>query len=205
MSAPKSKQEIEAFWSQRYAAQQTGWDIGYPSTPIKEYLDQLEDKNLQVLIPGAGNAYEAEYAFQQGFKNVHVLDIAPQPLESFAQRLPSFPKDQLIQDNFFNHEGHYDLILEQTFFCTFQPTAANRKAYAQKMHQLLQPQGKLVGLWFTFPIRPGQESPPFGGSIAAYKTYFSDLFEIKTFEPAYNSIQPRLGNEAFAILEKRTK
>lgn len=202
MSNPQTKQQIEAFWSQRYAAEQTGWDIGYPSTPIKEYLDQLSDKTLSILIPGAGNAYEAEYAFRQGFHNVYVLDIAPQPLESLAKRLPDFPKDQLIQDDFFNHQGHYNLILEQTFFCTFAPTKANRQAYAQKMYQLLKPGGKLVGLWFTFPIRPEQSSPPYGGSIAEYRTYFEPLFELETFEPAYNSIKPRLGNEAFALMQR---
>jgi len=63
------------YWSKRYEENQTGWDIGYPSTPIKTYVDQLENKDLKILIPGAGNAYEAEYLWQQGFKNVHVLDI----------------------------------------------------------------------------------------------------------------------------------
>ena len=32
------------YWSQRYKDAQTGWDIGSPSTPIKEYIDQLTDK-----------------------------------------------------------------------------------------------------------------------------------------------------------------
>lgn len=202
MSALKSKEEMEAFWSQRYAAKQTGWDIGYPSTPIKTYLDQLTDHSLRILLPGAGNAYEAEYAYLKGFKNTYVLDIARQPLEHFAKRLPDFPKDQLIQDDFFNDQGSYDLILEQTFFCTLPPSPANRQAYAQKVHQLLKPGGKLVGLWFTFPVRSEQTSPPYGGSITEYRTYFDGLFEIQTFELAHNSIKPRLGNEAFAILKK---
>ena len=55
------------FWTQRYEQNQTGWDIGEISRPLKEYIDQLEDKNLKILIPGAGNAYEAEYLFKQGF------------------------------------------------------------------------------------------------------------------------------------------
>ncbi|GAB5550580.1 MAG: methyltransferase domain-containing protein [Saprospiraceae bacterium] len=202
MSNPRTKQEKEAFWSQRYLAKQTGWDIGYPSPPIKEYLNQLSDKTIRILIPGAGNAYEAEYAFRQGFQNVYVLDIAPQPLESLAKRLPDFPKDHLLHEDFFSHQGTYDLILEQTFFCTFSPTKANRLAYAQKMHQLLEPNGKLVGLWFTFPVRPGQSGPPYGGSVLEYQDYFTDFFEIQTFETANNSIKPRLGNEAFAIMKK---
>ncbi|MDX1544111.1 MAG: SAM-dependent methyltransferase, partial [Christiangramia sp.] len=45
------------FWSTRYRDNRTGWDIGYISTPLKEYIDQLEDKELKILIPGAGNSY----------------------------------------------------------------------------------------------------------------------------------------------------
>jgi len=63
-----------------------GWDIGYPSTPIKEYADQLTDKSIQILIPGAGNAYEAEYLWKQGFSNVHILDISEIPLKEFKKR-----------------------------------------------------------------------------------------------------------------------
>ena len=56
-------------WNQRYISNNTGWDIGYVSTPIKEYIDQITNKNIKILIPGCGNAHEAEYLFKNGFKN----------------------------------------------------------------------------------------------------------------------------------------
>ncbi|MEZ4690214.1 MAG: hypothetical protein R3A12_08525 [Ignavibacteria bacterium] len=34
----------ENFWSERYSTQQTGWDVGMPSRPIREYTDGLENK-----------------------------------------------------------------------------------------------------------------------------------------------------------------
>lgn len=193
----------QAFWTNRYQDGRTSWDIGYPSTPIKEYIDQLTDKSIRVLIPGAGNAHEAAYLFQQGFRSTFVLDIVSAPLAAFADKHPQFPASQLLHANFFTHQGQYDLILEQTFFCSFPPSRKNRQAYAQKMHDLLVPGGKLVGLWFTFPLDYGQEGPPYGGSITEYRDYFSPLFDIQVFEEAYNSIKPRRGNEAFAILQKR--
>ena len=52
----KNKEE-QKYWSNRYEEDRTGWDIGYPSTPLKEYIDQLTDKTISILIPGAGNAY----------------------------------------------------------------------------------------------------------------------------------------------------
>ena len=48
--------EEQSYWTKRYQEESTGWDIGYPSTPLKEYIDQLEDKSISILIPGAGNA-----------------------------------------------------------------------------------------------------------------------------------------------------
>jgi thiopurine S-methyltransferase len=190
------------FWSQRYDENRTGWDIGYPSPPITDYLDQVADKSLRILIPGAGNAYEAEYAWKLGFTNVHVLDVAEQPLKAFAERVPDFPKDQLIQGDFFEHIGQYDLILEQTFFCSFPPLPETRSAYAEKMHALLAPEGKLVGLWFDIPLTGDLVKRPFGGSKAEYLGYFAPFFEVESFATATNSIKPRRGNELFGIFQK---
>ncbi len=203
MLASNHSKTTKAYWEQRYAAANTGWDIGNPSTPLKTYIDQLEYKNLKILIPGAGNAYEAEYLFFKGFTNVHVLDIAKAPLEAFKKRLPNFPTAHSIQGNFFKHEGAYDLILEQTFFCAFPPTEANRKQYASHMHKLLKPNGKLVGLWFDIPLTGDMEKRPFGGTSKEYLNYFKPYFSVKTFEKCYNSIPPRLGHELFGIFKKR--
>ena len=32
------------FWEQKYENNKTGWDIGFISTPIKEYINQLKNK-----------------------------------------------------------------------------------------------------------------------------------------------------------------
>ena len=200
----KNTQQETDFWTLRYQENRTGWDIGYPSTPIKAYFDQIADKSLKILIPGAGNAYEAEYLFQSGFKNVHILDIAKPPLEIFKSRVPSFPTNQAILGNFFEYQPHvlYDIIVEQIFFCSFPPLPNNRKLYAKTMHQLLAPKGKLVGLWFNFPLKGDLVKRPFGGSKEEYLTYFQPYFNVKTFESCHNSIPPRSGNELFGIFEK---
>ena len=106
----------EKFWTERYREGTTGWNIGYPSAPIVEYIDQLKDRSIRVLIPGAGNAYEAEYMHQKGFRHVHVLDISRLPLENLARRFPDFPAEHLIHADFFQHKGKYDLILTEGVF-----------------------------------------------------------------------------------------
>ncbi len=65
----------EKFWDSRYQSENTGWDIGQISTPLKAYFDQLDNKKLKILIPGGGNSYEAEYLFEKGFKNVYVVAV----------------------------------------------------------------------------------------------------------------------------------
>jgi len=188
----------QAFWSSKYQEGQTGWDMGEVSPPIKAYIDQLKYKDISILIPGAGNAYEAAYLFEQGFTDVTVLDLAKEPLDNFKKRMPDFPMEKLIQQDFFNHEGQYDLILEQTFFCALDPSL--RMNYINKMKSLLKLNGKLSGLLFDF--RLSEEGPPFGGDADAYSLAFQEQFYLKTLSPCYNSIKPRAGKELFIIFEK---
>ena len=104
-------------WNQRYLEDNTGWDLSFISTPLKDYFDQLTNKDLRILIPGCGNSYEAEYLFNNGFKNVYVLDFSEKALDNFLQRVVNFPSANIICQNFFDFVGNYDLIIEQTFFC----------------------------------------------------------------------------------------
>ena len=189
----------ESYWTAKYTAGEMGWDMGSVSPPIKKYADQLEDKTISILIPGAGNSYEAEYLHQAGFANIDVLDISPAPLENLSKRAPGIPESSLIHSDFFQWEMKYDLILEQTFFCALDPSL--RSSYAKKMHELLNPGGKLVGVLFDFPLT--EAGPPFGGSRDAYVETFESWFEIKVLEPCHNSIKPRSGRELFLIFEKK--
>jgi len=185
------------FWSDRYQTLNTGWDLGTISPPIKEYIDQLEDKSIRILIPGCGNAHEAEYLYELGFTNVHVLDFVKEPLADFKNRVKDFPEAHLHQDDFFEHVGQYDLILEQTLFCAIDPSL--RQDYVATVNRLLTPKGKLVGLLFNRLFEGG---PPFGGNLNEYQTQFSKVFKCVKMGSCYNSIEPRLGSELFIQIQK---
>lgn len=187
------------YWNKRYLDEDTGWDIGNVSTPLKVYFDQIENKNLKILIPGAGNSYEAEYLFNNGFNNVFVLDFSPIAIANFKQRIPGFPEHHIICENFFEHQGIYDLIIEQTFFCAIDPE--QRKSYVNKTHELLEDSGKIVGLLFDDQLN--NSKPPFGGCKEEYKKLFEPYFSIDIMERAYNSISPRSGRELFIKLIKK--
>lgn len=183
---------LQSFWENRYEIADTGWNIGNVSTPIKEYLDQLENKDLEILIPGCGFGYEAIYAHKLGFRNVYVLDFVEEPLKMLRTNCPDFPEDHILQEDFFSHGQQYDLVIEQTLFCAIDPK--DREKYAQTIKKLLKPNGKLVGLLFN---RDFESGPPFGGSEAEYRALFSKYFENVSLEPCYNSISKRQGTELF--------
>tara|TARA_R110000787_G_scaffold6697_10_gene23302 strand:- start:6418 stop:7008 length:591 start_codon:yes stop_codon:yes gene_type:complete len=188
----------EEFWDQKYKNNKTGWDLGEISPPLKEYFDQLINKDQKILIPGGGNSYEAEYLHHLGFINVFVVDLSKAPLENIQKRVPTFPSEHLVQKDFFDLEMKFDLIIEQTFFCAIDPKL--RQEYVIKAHQLLEDSGKIVGLLFDAPLNT--EHPPFGGSKEEYIVYFTPYFEISLLEKSYNSVENRLGRELFFKVKK---
>ncbi|MFT5778950.1 MAG: hypothetical protein ACI837_001907 [Crocinitomicaceae bacterium] len=183
------------FWNDRYQTNEIGWDMGEISPPLKAYIDQLANKDLKILIPGAGNSYEAAYLFKNGFTAVHILDFAEKPMLDFLKRNPEFPLENVHVGDFFEHEGSYDLILEQTLFCALDPSL--RRSYAIKVAELLLPKGKLVGLLFNKLFDSG---PPFGGTKEEYLNYFVPDFESVEMNECYNSYPPRQGSELFIQL-----
>lgn len=186
----------QEYWNKRYLQHQTGWDIGTVSTPLKEYIDQLSDKQISILIPGGGNSYEALYLLEKGFTDVTVIDLAPAVTEKLKHQTKSYqPHIKILTGDFFELNGQYDLILEQTFFCAIDQ--ALRGNYVTKMSELLKPQGKLVGVLFNRSFEGG---PPFGGSEAEYRALFASTFHQIRMEPCYNSISPRSGSELFVVL-----
>jgi SAM-dependent methyltransferase len=187
------------YWDQRYQEQQTGWDIGYASPPLTSYVDQLPSKNMRILVPGCGNGYEVEYLLQQGFTDVTVIDIAPSLTAALAEKLKQWAGKELkiITGDFFELDGQFDLVLEQTFFCALHP--ALRPEYVRKMHALLADKGKLAGVLFNRDFTGG---PPFGGSKEEYEGLFRPYFNIIHMDACYNSIPPRAGTELFITLQK---
>lgn len=188
----------EEYWNSRYTGHNTPWDIGHASPPLTAFLQGMNNRQQQMLLPGAGNAHEADWLHNNGFENLHVLDIARQPLQNLKSRLPDFPEAHLHHQDFFEHQGQYDLIIEQTFFCALPP--ALRDNYVRKMHHLLKPGGQLFGVLFDFPL--SEKGPPFGGSREEYRQRFGRYFKIHKLESCYNSIKPRMGNEVFFRMVK---
>jgi len=180
------------FWDNRYLNNETGWDMNQASPPLKAYIDGLENKDLKILIPGCGNAYEAQYLLDQGFKNVTLIDFS----RIVTNRLKEKYKDKpitIVNENFFSDKGKYDLILEQTFFCALDPSL--REKYVEKCFELLNDNGKIAGVFFNKPFAPVE--PPFIATNEEYRKLFEPKFIFLKFLNCNNSIAPRMGFELF--------
>ncbi|MFA7447498.1 MAG: methyltransferase domain-containing protein [Weeksellaceae bacterium] len=186
------------FWNDRWENQQTGWDIGYASPAIVEYMKQFPNKDAAILIPGCGNAYEAESLIEMGFTNVTVMDIADIAVERLIEKFHFTDHIQILCEDFFQHQGKYDLILEQTFFCAHLPD--RREELAQKLASLLHENGQWVGLLFNREFE--KQGPPFGGFREDYIPLFESYFSEIKIEDCFNSIPPRAGSEVFVRMRK---
>jgi methyl halide transferase len=191
------------YWKNRWQTESTPWDAGEATTPIREFVDYLveknTDRNLRILIPGAGSGHEAIYFYRHDFYNITVCDWAEEAIEKLKKQLPELKKSQLIVGDFFDLTGTFDIIIEQTFFCAIDPTL--RPKYAQKCFELLDTEGSIYGVLFNqnFPF----QGPPFGGTVEEYRYYFEPYFEIHSLNECKNSIKPRMGTELWISFKKR--
>lgn len=188
----------KTFWDNRYQTEETQWDLKSVSPPLKEIIDSLENKKCSILIPGCGNAHEAEYLIKSGFTNITVIDIAPSPVEQLKKKF-SKGEVKILLGDFFEHKGAYDLILEQTFLCAIDPLL--RTEYVKKCAELLNENGSIRGVLFNVQFE--KPSPPFGGSNEEFEKLFLPYFQFITFETCTHSIEKRKGNEVLINFRKK--
>ena len=189
-----------SYWEAQYQSKSIGWDLGDISPPIKKYIDTLENKETAILIPGCGNTYEAEYLLKKGFTNITVIDVAPTLVADLIKKFSNNSNITIVLGDFFEHQGKYDLIIEQTFFCALPPTM--RQKYVWKMHQLLADKGILAGLLFN---RRFEINPPFGGDKTEYEMLFKASFDFLQMDICLDSAAPRSNSELFIEFKKNNQ
>ncbi len=187
----------EQYWSERWKAQQTGWDIGAPAPAIIEFFEKNNYQDKSILIPGCGNAYEALALWNLGYKNITIVEIVKSKVDELKVRFAD-TGIKVIHEDFFNHASKYDIIIEHTFFCALEPMLRNQ--YAVHMRELLKENGQLVGLLFDRIFE--QSGPPFGGDTTSYYNLFSLYFSSVNIVPCNNSIAPRKGSEVWLHCNK---
>lgn len=165
------------FWSLRYAAGKTPWDLHGVPEPLHRFLARSRTGG-SVLIPGCGSGYEV-HAFHDAGYDVTALDFSPVAIQQAQQVLGPLAKNVQLGDFFAYRfeDRRFDLIYERTFLCSMPPV--RWPDYAARMDELLAPGGHLVG---TFLYGQTSDPPPFPMSEGQAADLFGARFKLRRDE-----------------------
>jgi hypothetical protein len=125
--------------------------------------------------------------------NTYSLDWSSTVKDMILNTYPLVPEKNIFVEDFFQHSGNYDTILEQTFFCAIDPE--DRMRYAAKVGELLNPGGVLAGVLFNFSLT--EDGPPFGGSATEYHDILARYLTVLRIDQCENSMPSRVERELF--------
>ncbi len=193
-------------WNLRYLQGDTPWDKNAPAPPLLDILSQrgaLFPKDKAVLVPGCGAGHDVKVLAAHGCQ-VTGLDIAPEAL-ALAQRSESNHHNiQWLLGNFFDPNlpkaKLYKTIWEHTCFCAIEPDL--REDYVQSAWNLLEANGKLIGIFFLDTGQPPEEGPPFSSDRAELKELFGELFSLEWEGPPQQCYPGREGREWMMVWRK---
>ncbi len=189
-------------WARHYKESDLTWDIGEASPPLVRLWDEGKLKPGKVLIPGCGQGHEATFLAERRF-DVVAVDYVPAALELAEKNLKEKNLTaRLLGQSFFDldssHDGSYDWMFEQTFFCAID--TSDRTRYVQTAHRILKTGGVLVGLFYE----TGEEGgPPWNTTEENILEFFSEKFVVEDLNKTENSAERRRGREWLAWLRKK--
>lgn len=189
-------------WQKHYDENDLGWDLGQVAPPFVNLLETNAIVSGKTLVPGCGRGHEVIFLAENGF-DVTAVDYSPgavNHLNSIIQERKL--NSRVLHMDFFEldstHDGLYDLLIEQTFFCAISPN--QRASYVDTVARVLKKGGMIAGLFY----HTGQEGgPPFNTTREDIVKHFSNLFEIRELDQAKNSAEQRKDKEWLAILTKK--
>jgi cyclopropane fatty-acyl-phospholipid synthase-like methyltransferase len=190
-------------WQRHYDEDDLGWDLGQVAPP---FIKLFESKTIlpgKTLIPGCGRGHEVIYLAENGFE-VTAVDYSPGAVNHLKSTVQERNlKCEVLHLDFFgidsSHNGVYDLLIEQTFFCAISPE--QRSSYVSTVARALKKRGMLAGLFYNTGEEEG--GPPFNTTREDIKKYFSDSFEIRQLSKTEDSAEQRKNKEWLAILIKK--
>ena len=197
----ESKEYSREDWQDHYDSNDLGWDLGQVAPPFVELWEKGKLSLGKVLVPGCGRGHEVIFLAENGFE-VTGIDFSEGAVTYLGNALKKRNlKGRVLHQDFFSlddtHDGVYDLVIEQTFFCAISPR--QRQDYVLKVSRMLKPGGMLVGLFYHTDKQGG---PPYNTTREDIETHFSENFEIQELDKTSLSSEQRKGKEWLGILKK---
>ena len=188
-------------WQRHYEENDLGWDLGQVAPPFVKLWQEEKLPLGKVLVPGCGRGHEVVFLAENGF-DVTAIDFSSGAVTYLKNALKKRNLEgRILHQDFFSldesHEGVYDLVLEQTFFCAISPK--QRRDYVLNVSRILKPGGILVGLFYH---TDEQGEPPYNTTREDIEMHFSKKFEIQELDKTSLSAEQRKDKEWLGILKK---
>ena len=188
-------------WQRHYEENDLGWDLGQVAPPFVKLWQEEKLLLGKVLVPGCGRGHEVVFLAENGF-DVTAIDFSSGAVTYLKNALKKRNLEgRILHQDFFSldesHEGVYDLVLEQTFFCAISPK--QRRDYVLNVSRILKPGGILVGLFYHTDEQGG---PPYNTTREDIEMHFSKKFEIQELDKTSLSAEQRKDKEWLGILKK---
>lgn len=193
--------ESAQFWNHRYREQKLPWDYGGVPPDLESFLRKQPHTNANVLIPGCGSGYEI-VAFREAGYKVHAIELSEAAI-IHANAIIGHDSQCIRQGDFFSLDfpaGHFDIVYERTFHCALPPH--RRSDYIRRMHNLIRPDGLLLGL---FLYGHESEPPPYPMPPQMLKSAFFPLFSLQTTRPSKDPIPMHKNKEHWQIWQKSAR
>lgn len=174
-----------AFWTKRWDAGKTPWDLGGVPPALQRFLSRIT-LQTRVLVPGCGSGYELRALSEVGHE-VTGIEFSATAVARAREVLGPLG-DRVVHGNFFKHDfgtNRYGLVYERGFLCSLPP--ARWPDYVSRMADLIAPGGRLVGL-FLYGEEP--EPPPYPLTPATASTLLGGKFRLLLDEPETTDTVP---------------
>ena len=153
-------------------------------------------------VPGAGRAHDARLLARRGYR-VTAFDFAEAAVAEARRLAAADGVDMAVEqrDVFTlgrDHVGAFDGVWEYTCFCAIDP--GRRAEYADVLHAILRPRGLLLACFY--PLREGQDGPPFPVSRPDIARALAGRFTVLTEGAPTRSVERRRGLE-WLVLARR--
>jgi len=182
-----------AFWSERWSAGETPWDLGGPCPVFVDLLDSPRaPPKGRVAFPGCGSGHDVRFFRSRGYDAIG-FDFAVEPEGIPCERLDVFEMGR-------RKRSAFDGIVEYTCYCAIDP--ARRAEYAASIAASLRPGGWLVAL--LFPVGEKEGGPPYAVADGEISGVLGRGLELLSVESPLTSVGPRLRRERLAFFRKRS-
>lgn len=178
------------FWERRFREGRTPWDAGGTPEELVGFLSR-NPSGGRVLVPGCGSAYEA-LAFHHARFDVTAIDFSEAACEAARATLRDLASIVRVGDFFTAslEPASFDLIYERAFLCSLP--RALWGSYLSRVSELLEPSGRLIGLFY---FDAAEEGPPYGLTPDGQASLMEESFVLEVDEPVAGSAPVFAGKE----------